>query len=70
MSFPSKIIDTLFPFPSPPPSTLSPTTLTGTTHEAQAALINALKNNHVLWDAFVNEEDPCEYVSEVLDSTT
>ncbi|KAI5992343.1 hypothetical protein F5J12DRAFT_859834 [Pisolithus orientalis] len=48
-------IETLFPPPSAPPSTLSPCRLPGTSIESLAALQYVLKDNHKQWHIFLND---------------
>jgi hypothetical protein len=48
--------DILFPDPSPPPSTLSPTTWPGISPEATAVLRRVLKDNHERFHIFFNEK--------------
>ena len=48
-------LDVLFPLPSPPPSTLSPSATPGITHEAAETLVHLLKENHVKYHCFFND---------------
>ena len=54
-------LDTLFPFPSPPPA-FAPQRLPGISQETNAALVNALKENHTRWHIFFNDKGFHKYV--------
>jgi len=49
-------LDVLFPFPSPPPSSLSPARLPGASHQSGLALTKALKDDYKRWHVFFNDK--------------
>ena len=52
----------LFPTPGLPPSVLSPTRFPGVSPESSTALQTVLKDNHVKWHIFFNEQRFHKYV--------
>jgi len=53
----------LFPAPSPPPSTISPTVWPGVSPTSTAALQRVLKDNHQKWHIFFNDKGFHKYVA-------
>lgn len=49
-------LNDLFPFPSSPPSALSPQRLAGVSHGSSNTLCQLLKDNHTRWHIFFNEK--------------
>ena len=53
---PKLTLTTLFPTPGLAPSVLSPTRFQGVSPESSTALQTVLKDNHVKWHIFFNEQ--------------